>query len=118
MVDGSFREALARQPPDRFFARTDDGQPVISLRELSQRESVLGSKGRSVGSLEVWEAVYGPTGDDGYPKPLWNKITGSIDHEVAGYMRDHGYDLRYYAQTHWSQIGPELVGKIHLRRHG
>jgi len=58
--------------------------------------------------------VYGPVGDDGYPKPLWDKMTGKIDHDVAAYMRDHGYDLRYYVETNWQKIGPELVGKLHL----
>ena len=29
-------------------------------------------------------------------------------------MRDHGYDLRYYIETNWPRIGPQLVGKLHL----
>ncbi|HET9777099.1 MAG TPA: hypothetical protein VFP77_11065 [Gemmatimonadaceae bacterium] len=29
------------------------------------------------------------------------KRTGHIDHDVATYMRDHGYDLRYYLAQHW-----------------
>jgi hypothetical protein len=52
--------------------------------------------------------------DDGYPKPLWDKRTGHIDHDVALYMRDHGYDLRYYLAQNWAKIGPQLMGKIHL----
>jgi hypothetical protein len=81
---------------------------------LTELESVLGSHGRSGSVLGNWEAVYGPVGEDGYPKPLWDKATGEIDHSVAVYMRDHGYDLRYYAQSNWSRIGPQLVGKIHV----
>ncbi len=64
--------------------------------------------------MEIWEAVYGPVGDDGYPKPLWDKQTGKIDHSVALYMRDHGYDLSYNLRTHWSTLGPKLRGKIHV----
>jgi hypothetical protein len=30
------------------------------------------------------------------------------------YMRDHGYDLREYAQRNWSTLGPKLVGKLHF----
>lgn len=101
-------------PVERPFMRSDDGQPVLSMRELSQLEAVQGSKGRSGGVLENWEATYGPVGDDGYPKPLWDKLTGEIDHSVAEYMRDHGYDLRYYAETNWARIGPQIVGKLHL----
>ena len=100
--------------PERFLMRGTDGQPYISERQYSQWEEVLGSHGRSADQLEAWEAVYGPVGDDGYPKPLWNKRTGHIDHEVALYMRDHGYDLRSYLAQNWAKIGPQLVGKIHV----
>jgi hypothetical protein len=100
--------------PERILMRGTDGQPYISERQYSQWEEVLGSHGRSADQLEAWEAVYGPVGDDGYPKPLWNKRTGHIDHDVALYMRDHGYDLRYYLGRNWAKIGPQLVGKIHV----
>ena len=100
--------------PERYIMRQDDGQPEVTVRQFSQLEEVLGSKGRSGQQLEVWEAVYGPVGDDGYPKPLWNKRTGKIDHEVAAHMRDHGYDLRYYIQDNWARIGPGLTGKLHI----
>jgi S-formylglutathione hydrolase FrmB len=100
--------------PERYIMRAADGQPLYTEREYSQWESVLGSHGRSADQLEAWEAVYGPVGDDGYPKPLWDKRTGHIDHDVALYMRDHGYDLRYYLAQNWAKIGPQLVGKIHV----
>jgi len=29
-------------------------------------------------------------------------------------MRDHGYDLRAYREKHWSEIGNQLDGKIHI----
>jgi len=29
-------------------------------------------------------------------------------------MRDHGYDLRYYADKNWAKIGPELTDKIFI----
>jgi S-formylglutathione hydrolase FrmB len=100
--------------PERIIMRGTDGQPLITERQYSQWEEVLGSHGRSGDQFEAWDAVYGPVGDDGYPKPLWDKRTGHIDHDVALYMRDHGYDLRYYLAQHWAQIGPQLVGKIHV----
>ncbi|MGH7710341.1 MAG: hypothetical protein ACREOG_03605, partial [Gemmatimonadaceae bacterium] len=64
--------------------------------------------------LEAWEAVYGPVGSDGYPKPLWDKLTGKIDRDVANYMRENGFDLREYAQRNWSTLGPKIVGKLHF----
>jgi len=100
--------------PERNFYRSPDGQPEISMRQISQFEAVLGSKGRSGEQLDIWQAAFGPVGDDGYPKTLWDKITGEIDHEVAGYMRDNGYDLRDYIEEHWAEIGPDLVGKLHI----
>jgi hypothetical protein len=99
---------------ERGFQRTVDGQTVISARELSRFEAVLGSHGRSGFQLEAWEAVYGPVGPDGYPVPLWDKSTGTIDHDVANYMRDHGYDLRAYAEKNWPAIGSKLAGKLHF----
>ena len=46
--------------------------------------------------------------------PLWDKITGEIDRNVANYMRDHGFDLREYAQKNWPTLGPKIVGKLHF----
>ncbi len=100
--------------PERYVMRRADGQPEVTVREFSQLEAALGSHGRSDQQLEAWESVFGPVGEDGYPKPLWNKRTGAIDHAVADYMRDHGYDLRDYLATHWQSIGPDLVGKLHF----
>jgi Putative esterase len=99
---------------ERPFQRTVTGQVLFTVRDLSRFEAVLGSHGRSGYQLEAWEAVYGPVGSDGYPVPLWNKRTGTIDHTVAAYMRDHGYDLRDYAERNWSTLGPKLKGKLHF----
>ncbi len=100
--------------PERPMARTVEGQVDVTMRQTSQLEDVLGTHGRSGQQLEAWEAVYGPVGPDGYPKPLWDKVTGKIDPTVAAYMRDHGYDLRYYLEQNWPRIGPQLTGKLHL----
>ena len=100
--------------PERPMERTSEGQVDVTMRQMSQLEEVLGSHGRSGQQFEAWEAVYGPVGPDGYPKPLWDKLSGRIDHQVALYMRDHEYDLRYYLEQNWARIGQELVGKIHV----
>ena len=99
---------------ERFMMRASDGQPRITARQFSRLHLILGSRGRSGQQYDAWEAAYGPVGDDGYPKPLWDKATGKIDHSVAEYMREHGYDLRDYVERNWPRIGPELAGKIHL----
>ena len=99
---------------ERPFRRTTEGQVVWTERQLSLFEEVLGTRGRSGYQLEGWEAVYGPVGPDGYPRPLWNKLTGVIDREVAGYWREHGYDLRDFAERSWPTLGPKLAGKLHF----
>ncbi len=100
--------------PERYVMRGNDGQPLLTMRQMSRLESVLGSHGRSGEQLEAWEAVYGPVGEDGYPVPLWDKATGRIDHDVAAYMREHGYDLRAYLDANWATVGPKLADKIHV----
>jgi hypothetical protein len=100
--------------PERYFQRRPTDQPEVTVKHVSQLEAVLGSHGRSAQQFDVWQAVYGPVGDDGYPTPIWDKATGKIDHSVALYMRDHGFDLRYYIETNWPKIGPDLVGKLHF----
>lgn len=99
---------------ERQFRRTVEGQPLWTMKQLSQFEDVLGSRGRSHFQLEGWEAVFGPIGPDGYPVPLWNKQTGSIDRAVANYWRENGFDLREYAQRNWPTLGPKLAGKLHF----
>jgi hypothetical protein len=98
----------------RPFLRLPDGQVIVDVEQETQLEAVLGTKGRSGEQNDIWQAVYGPVGDDGYPKPLWDKQTGKIDRDVALYMRDHGYDLSSYLRQNWPRIGPQLVGKLHF----
>lgn len=100
--------------PERMFQRTPDGQPVATTRQITQMELASGTHGRSGAQIDIWDAVYGPVGADGYPRNLWDHRTGKIDHQVAIYMRDHGYDLRDYVQKNWHDIGPDLVGKLRI----
>ena len=100
--------------PERPMMRTAEGQVTQTMRQMSQLEDVLGSHGRSAQQFEAWEAVYGPVGEDGYPKPLFDKRTGKIDRTVANYMRDHGYDLAAHMKSNWAALGPQLKGKLHI----
>ncbi len=104
----------SRGAPERMFQRRPDGQPVATVRQVSQMEHASGTRGRSGAQVDIWSATYGPVGEDGYPRQLWDLQTGVIDREVAYYMRDNGYDLRHYLETRWPEIGPKLVGKIRI----
>jgi hypothetical protein len=98
----------------RPLSRNADGQVTLTMREMSRLEAVLGSDMRSGQQIAAWDAAYGPVGKDGYPRPIWDRLTGKIDRDVAFYMRDHGYDLRYNLEKNWPEIGRDLVGKIHV----
>lgn len=98
---------------DRPDMRDPDGTVVGTMESSNQWERVLGSHGRSTQQWGIWQAVFGPVGSDGYPKPIWNPATGVIDHQVAEYWRQH-YDLTHILRTQWKTLGPHLVGKIHV----
>ncbi len=89
------------------------GHVNSTLEDMNHLELVLGTKSRSGQQWDIWQAVYSPCGDDGYPKPIWNKLTGDIDHEVAEYWREN-YDLSYIMQRDWKTLGPKLQGKVHI----
>ena len=87
---------------------------VQATTEGSNRwENALGSHGRSGEQWGIWQAVFSPVGDDGYPKPIWDPVTGVINHDVAEYWRQH-YDLTAIMMRDWSTLGPKLVGKLHV----
>jgi hypothetical protein len=89
------------------------GEVSATLEEMNRLELVLGTHGRSVQQWDIWQAVFGPVGEDGYPKSIWDKVTGEIDHAVAAYWHEH-YDLRYILERDWKTLGPKLKGKIHI----
>lgn len=89
------------------------GHVSTTLEQMNQLELVLGTRSRSGQQWDIWEAVYSPVGDDGYPRRIWDKRTGVIDREVAEYWREN-YDLSYILQRDWAVLGPKLVGKLHV----
>ena len=92
-----------------------DGKGIIKshLIDMNHREMVLGSKGRSGDQWDIWQAVFSPAGDDGYPKPIWDKKTGKIDKYVAEYWKEN-YDLSYILERDWKKIGNDLKGKLYI----
>ncbi|MEM7739887.1 MAG: alpha/beta hydrolase-fold protein, partial [Pseudomonadota bacterium] len=59
------------------------GHLNATIKDFSRYESALGDKNRSGDQFDIWEAVYSPMGDDGYPRQLWDRETGKIDQDVA-----------------------------------
>jgi len=89
------------------------GHLTATLEQMNHRELALGTNSRSGDQWDVWESVYSPTGPDGYPKPIWNKLTGEIDRSVAEHWREN-YDLSHILRRDWKTLGPKLRGKLRI----
>jgi hypothetical protein len=94
--------------------RDVNGQPLMTMRQFSRLSRALGSHGRSAEWFDSANALWGPVGSDGYPRPVFDNDTGRIDHDVAEYWRSHNFDLRDYLERNWSDIGPRLTDKLHF----
>jgi hypothetical protein len=93
--------------------RLPDGT-IIGEMELDNRyEYVQGTHGRAGQQWDILQAVFSPAGADGYPQPIYDKLTGAIDKQVAAYWHDH-YDLNVILQRDWKTLGPKLEGKLHF----
>ncbi len=89
------------------------GHLSATIEQMNRLELVLGTKGRSGGQWDIWEAVYSPVGPDGYPKRVFDKRTGVIDRTVAEAWKS--YDLVHILRRDWSLgLGKKLEGKIHI----
>jgi hypothetical protein len=93
--------------------RSPDGIVRLTSQQRNHMELAMGTRCRSGEQIDIFQAVFGPLGDGGYVKPLFDKKTGEIDPDIAEYWREH-YDLRYYLEKNWERIGPALEGKIHI----
>ncbi len=94
---------------DRF----PDGIVRLTIQQRNHMELAMGTKNRSGEQIDIFEAVFGPVGPDGYVKPLFDKRTGEIDHSVAEYWKEN-FDLRHILERDWETLGPKLVGKLHI----
>jgi hypothetical protein len=89
------------------------GEVFETQRDANYMELVQGDHSRSGGQYDIWQAVFGPVGEDGYPRPIFDKVSGAIDKNVAAYWREH-FDLSYILLRDWSALAPKLAGKIHV----
>jgi hypothetical protein len=89
------------------------GELSATVEDMNHMELALGTNSRSGGQWDIWQAVYSPVGSDGYPKPIWDKLTGKIDRSVAEYWREN-YDLVHILKRDWAKLGPRLAGKINI----
>ena len=100
LPDGSLDAPLMRER----------GRIASTLKEFSTLEGVLGEVG---GQMDSFEWVFSPKGPDGRPLPLYDRVTGVVDPEVAAHWREN-YDIGHIVERDWRKIGKDLDGKIHL----
>jgi hypothetical protein len=98
-VDGAGKE--------RPLARAN-GKPIIFYKPFSDMEDMIGHGGQ----LPSFEAVFGPRGEHGQPRKLWDRKTGKIDPEIAKAWEK--YDIRLVLERNWKALGPKLAGKLHV----
>jgi hypothetical protein len=93
--------------------RKPDGSIIAFTGDEYAYERVLGTRGRSTEQWGIWQAVFSPAGEDGYPADVIDSLTGAINKSVVAYWHDH-YDLTAILKRDWATLGPKLEGKLHL----
>lgn len=100
---------------DRPSSRDLNGDVLTTVRHECRLERVLGMGDRwELSGLDwcAWNAVFGPRGTDGRPRPLWDGRTGAIDRSVIEHWKQ--YDLRLVLESQWAKLAPKLRGKLHI----
>ncbi len=93
--------------------RDTSGNLIYTQEQENLYEEAVGDRFRSGGQWAVWNAVFASVAEDGYPKPLWDPVTGKIDREAVQWAGER-YDLGRYLEKNWPSVGPKLAGKIRV----
>jgi len=97
----------------RGAERDTSGNLIFTQEQENLYEEAVGDRFRSGGQWAIWNAVFAPVAEDGYPKPLWDPVTGIIDKGAVQWAGER-YDLRRYLEKNWPAVGPKLAGKIRV----
>ncbi len=111
--DNAFFKMYDWRPVPTINSRFTNGQAIQTSEQRNRYELVSGDHGRSGEQIDVWSAVWGPVGEDGFFKPAFDKSTGKIDKDVVAYWRDH-WDLLEYLKRNWSTVGPKLKDNLYF----
>ncbi|MDR1599379.1 MAG: esterase family protein [Oscillospiraceae bacterium] len=113
--DNAYYTKNAWTKVERPSARDTSGNIQWTIKQENNYERAIGGDtDTSLGQWSIWEAVYSPLREDGYPARVWDPLTGDIDSEVVAYWSEH-YDLSRILRDNWAELGPKLIGKLHLR---
>jgi hypothetical protein len=97
----------------RGACRDTSGNLVFTQEQENCYEEAIGDRFRSGGQWAIWNAVFAQVAEDGYPRPLWDPLTGVIDRDAVAWAGER-YDLRRYLEKNWPGVGANLAGKIHV----
>jgi hypothetical protein len=111
--DNAFFKMYDWRPVPTINSRFTNGQAIQTSEQRNRYELVSGDHGRSGEQIDVWSAVWGPVGEDGFFKPAFDKSTGKIDKDVVAYWRDH-WDLLEYLKRNWATVGPQLKDNLYF----
>lgn len=98
--------------------RTFENGTEVILATVAQEnhwELTFGTASRSFNQWDIWNAVFGVQGYNGYPLEPWNKVSGEIYHEAVEYWKP--FDLSNYVVTNFNSsrhLGTALAGRIFI----
>jgi enterochelin esterase-like enzyme len=107
----------------------DNGSAIPSIRELENGTEVVlatvaqenswelthGTSTRSFQQWDIWNAVFGAQGLNGYPLEPWDKVTGEIYPKAVEYWKP--FDLSNWITSNWDNeynLGEVLKGRVHV----
>ena len=85
---------------------------VTTVEQENHWELTFGTNSRSNLQWDVWNAVFGAQGFNGYPLEPWDKVTGEIYPEAVEYWKP--MDLARYITTNWNTT--RNLGEVLRRR--
>ncbi|KAF2790141.1 hypothetical protein K505DRAFT_251860 [Melanomma pulvis-pyrius CBS 109.77] len=106
----------------------DNGSSIVSIRELNENntevvlatvaqenhwELTYGTSSRSFQQWDIWNAVFGAQGYNGYPLEPWDKVTGEIYPAAVELWKP--FDLSHWITSNWDnslKLGKVLRGRI------
>ncbi|KAJ2970362.1 hypothetical protein NUW58_g9722 [Xylaria curta] len=83
--------------------RTFENETEVVLATVEQEnhwEHVFGTSSRSSLQWDIWNAVFGVQGLNGYPLEPWDKVTGEIYPEAVEFWKE--FDLAGYISSNWN----------------
>ncbi|KAF2999224.1 hypothetical protein E8E13_001622 [Curvularia kusanoi] len=88
---------------------------LATVAQENHWELTFGTSSRSFNQWDIWNAVFGVQGYNGYPLEPWDKVTGEIYPEAVSYWKP--FDLSDYVATNFNssrKLGAALTGRIFI----